>query len=68
VKEPKYEGNRLIGIRAPRAAPHQCLVSSNVERYFVERAAEADDAMLRTLEDKTLADGLAELRILGAHA
>jgi Rrf2 family transcriptional repressor of oqxAB len=48
----------------PRAVPHQCLVSSNVERYFVDLAAKADDAVLRTLEHKTLADSLSELRIL----
>jgi Rrf2 family transcriptional regulator, repressor of oqxAB len=51
---------------APRAVPHQCLVSSNVERYFVDLAARADDAVLRTLEHKTLADSLSELRILDA--
>jgi Rrf2 family transcriptional repressor of oqxAB len=51
---------------APRAVPHQCLVSSNVERYFVDLAAKADDAVLRTLEHKTLADSLAELRVLDA--
>lgn len=51
---------------APRAVPHQCLVSSNVERYFVDLAAKADDAVLRTLEHKTLADSLSELRILDA--
>ena len=51
---------------APRAVPHQCLVSSNVERYFVDLAAKADDAVLRTLEHKTLADSLSEVRILDA--
>jgi Rrf2 family transcriptional regulator, repressor of oqxAB len=51
---------------APRAVPRQCLVSSNVERYFVDLAAKADDAVLRTLEHKTLADSLSELRILDA--
>src|SRR5882757_1682371 len=51
---------------APRAVPHQCLVSSNVERYFGDLAAKADDAVLRTLEHKTLADTLSELRILDA--
>lgn len=50
----------------PRAVPHQCLVSSNVERYFVDLAAKADDAVLRTLEHKTLADSLSELRVLDA--
>jgi Rrf2 family transcriptional regulator, repressor of oqxAB len=50
----------------PRAVPHQCLVSSNVERYFVDLAAQADEAVLRTLQDKTLADSLAELRTLDA--
>jgi Rrf2 family transcriptional repressor of oqxAB len=53
-------------IWAPRTVPHQCLVSSNVERYFVDLAATADDAVLRTLEHKTLADSLSELRILDA--
>ena len=51
---------------APRTVPHQCLVSSNVERYFVDLAAKADDAVLRTLEHKTLADSLSELRMLDA--
>jgi Rrf2 family transcriptional regulator, repressor of oqxAB len=50
----------------PRAVPHQCLVSSNIERYFVDLAAKADDAVLQMLEHKTLADTLAELRILDA--
>jgi Rrf2 family transcriptional repressor of oqxAB len=50
----------------PREVPHQCLVSSNVERYFVGLAAKADDAVLQTLEHKTLADSLSELRILDA--
>lgn len=53
-------------IWTPRAVPHRCLVSSNVERYFVGLAAQADDAVLKTLEHKTLADSLAELRILDA--
>jgi Rrf2 family transcriptional repressor of oqxAB len=53
-------------IWAPRAVPHRCLVSSNVERYFVGLAAKADDAVLKTLEHRTLADSLAELRILDA--
>ncbi len=51
---------------APRAVPHRCLVSSNVERYFVDLAATADEAVLRTLEHKTLADSLSELRALDA--
>jgi Rrf2 family transcriptional repressor of oqxAB len=50
----------------PRAVPHRCLVSSNVERYFVGLAAKADNAILKTLEHKTLADSLAELRKLDA--
>jgi Rrf2 family transcriptional repressor of oqxAB len=53
-------------IWAPRAVPHRCLVSSNVERYFVGLAAKANDAVLKTLEHKTLANSLAELRILDA--
>ena len=51
---------------APRSVPHQCVVSSNIERYFVDLAAKADDAVLRTLEHKTLAESLAELRMLDA--
>jgi Rrf2 family transcriptional repressor of oqxAB len=51
---------------APRAVPHQCLVSSNIERYFVDLAAKADNAVLQMLEHKTLADTLSELRILDA--
>jgi hypothetical protein len=51
---------------SPRVVPHQCLVSSNVERYFVDLTAKADGAVLRTLEHKTLADSLSELRILDA--
>jgi Rrf2 family transcriptional regulator, repressor of oqxAB len=53
---------------APRAVPHQCLVSSNVERYFVGLAAKADNAVLKTLEHKTLAGSLADLRILNGSA
>ncbi len=49
-----------------RAVPHQCLVSSNVERYFVGLAAKADNAVLKTLEHKTLAESLAEIRTLDA--
>jgi Rrf2 family transcriptional regulator, repressor of oqxAB len=41
-------------------------VSSYVERYFVELAAKADYAVLKTLEHKALADSLAELRKLDA--
>jgi Rrf2 family transcriptional repressor of oqxAB len=51
---------------APRAVPHRCLVSSNVERYFVALAAKADKAVLKTLQQNTLADSLAELRKLDA--
>ena len=62
--------NAVIGEKslwAPRSVPHQCLVSSNVERYFVDLAAQADDAVLRTLQAKTLAGSLAEIRILDAE-
>jgi Rrf2 family transcriptional regulator, repressor of oqxAB len=50
----------------PRVVPHRCLVSSNIERYFVRLAAEADNAVLKTLESRTLANGLAELRVMHA--
>jgi Rrf2 family transcriptional regulator, repressor of oqxAB len=36
------------------------------ERYFVGLAAKGDNAVLKTLEHKTLADSLAELRRLDA--
>jgi hypothetical protein len=39
-------------------------VSSSVERYFVGLAAKADNAALKTLERKILADNLTKLRIL----
>jgi Rrf2 family transcriptional repressor of oqxAB len=61
--------NAVLGeksIWTPRAVPHQCLVSSNVERYFVDLAAKADDAVRGTLEHKTLADSLSELRMMDA--
>ena len=51
---------------APRVVPHRCLVSSNIERYFVRLAARADNAVLKTLEGKTLAHTLAELRLMRA--
>jgi Rrf2 family transcriptional regulator, repressor of oqxAB len=51
---------------APRIVPHRCLVSSNIERYFVRLAAKADNAVLKTLEGRTLADTLAELRLMHA--
>jgi len=50
----------------PRAVHHRCLVSSNVERYFVGLAARVDKAVLKTLDHKTLADSLVELRRLDA--
>ncbi|WP_397451344.1 Rrf2 family transcriptional regulator [Pseudomonas sp. NA-150] len=50
----------------PREVPHQCLVSSNVESFFVKLSAEADDAVMRALEHRTLADSLAELRVMHA--
>jgi Rrf2 family transcriptional repressor of oqxAB len=55
---------------APRAVPHQCFVSSNVERHFVGLAGNADNAALKALDRQDFADSLAELRILdgSAHA
>ena len=50
----------------PRIVPHRCLVSSNMERYFVGLAAEADSAIMKTLRGLTLADSLAELRAMEA--
>ena len=50
----------------PRSVPHRCLVSSNMERYFVGLAAKADRAVMKTLGGRTLADSLAELRVMEA--
>lgn len=44
--------------------PHRCLVSSNVERFFRNLAAEADASVLLTLGKRTLSDALSELRAL----
>jgi hypothetical protein len=51
----------------PRSVPHRCLVSSNMERYFVGLAVEADRAIMMTLKGRTLADSLAELRVMEAE-
>jgi Rrf2 family transcriptional repressor of oqxAB len=50
---------------APRTVPHQC---GEFQRRAVFRRAcrQADNVVLKTLEHKTLADSLAELRILDA--
>ncbi len=48
----------------PRSVPHRCLVSCNMERMFAGLAADADQAALATLERKTVASCLAELRVL----
>lgn len=50
----------------PRNVPHRCLVSCNMERYFVGLAAEADSAVMKMLEGRTLADSLAALRVMEA--
>ncbi len=47
--------------------PHQCLVSSNVERFFGNLAAEVNESVLQALEKRTLADALLELRSLDAE-
>jgi Rrf2 family transcriptional repressor of oqxAB len=50
---------------APRKdVPHRCLVSANVERFFEALAEDAEDSMLRTLGDRSLASSLSELRTL----
>ena len=46
--------------------PHQCIVSSNVERFFSILAAGADVAMRATLDRKSLADSLEEIKGLEA--
>ncbi|MGI4747015.1 MAG: RrF2 family transcriptional regulator [Janthinobacterium lividum] len=60
-------------IRGPRSLwtprlgiPHQCLVSSNVEVFFLQLASEADEAVLQTLDRRTLADSLSMLRDMEA--
>ena len=48
--------------------PHQCLVSSNIEEFFLELDCEASRAVLGTLEGRNLADSLGRLRHLDAEA
>jgi Rrf2 family transcriptional repressor of oqxAB len=56
-------GDRSLWV--PRKdVPHQCLVSCNVERFFLDLAAEADEAVLVTLAQRTLAGSLSELRTM----
>lgn len=50
----------------PRTVPHRCLVSSNIERYFARLTDEANDAVQRTLREKTLAGVLNDLRKMDA--
>ena len=67
LREIYLSTNGSKGVWTARAdVPHQCLVSSNVEAFFGELAAEADQAVLATLEGRTLADSLARLRCLDA--
>jgi Rrf2 family transcriptional regulator, repressor of oqxAB len=54
------EGKPLWTARAD--IPHRCVVSSNIEPYFTDLAAQAEAAVRETLADKTLANVLTELR------
>jgi Rrf2 family transcriptional regulator, repressor of oqxAB len=49
-----------------RRVPHRCVVSSNMERYFVQLTGEADEAIMTILDGQTLADSLAELHAMDA--
>ncbi len=44
--------------------PHLCDVSSRAEKYFASIAREADDAVIRVLDRRTLAESLDELLAL----
>ncbi len=44
--------------------PHRCIVTSNIETYFAALARVADEAVTRTLAKSSLADALAQLRLL----
>lgn len=46
----------------PREVPHQCLVSANIADFVTRLSAEADAAVLRSLDRRSLADCLAEMR------
>ncbi|MBA8823054.1 Rrf2 family transcriptional repressor of oqxAB [Saccharopolyspora lacisalsi] len=41
---------------------HDCRVAANAQSYFAELTAEAEQAVLGALGDRTLADGVRELR------
>jgi Rrf2 family transcriptional repressor of oqxAB len=49
-----------------RSVPQRCVVSSNMERYFVRLAGKADEAIMTILDGRTLADSLTELRAMDA--
>ena len=44
--------------------PHRCIVTSNVEAYFTELARDADEAVTGTLAKSSLADALAQIKLL----
>ena len=47
--------------------PHQCVVTSNIETFFVSLASEAELAVMTALGKRTLAHALAEMRALDAR-
>jgi Rrf2 family transcriptional repressor of oqxAB len=47
--------------------PHRCVVSRNVEQFFVDLADKVDESVVRLLGGRTLADALLELRTLEAE-
>ena len=52
---------------APRPnVPSRCVVSTNISSFFVELAAEAEEAMVATLGRRTVAQSLAEVREIEA--
>jgi Rrf2 family transcriptional regulator, repressor of oqxAB len=44
--------------------PHQCVVTSNIETFFVSLASEAELAVMTVLGKRTLAQALREMRTL----
>lgn len=55
-------------LAARSGIPRRCLVSSNITGYFERLAADAENAVVDSLDKKTLASSLAELRALDARA
>jgi Rrf2 family transcriptional repressor of oqxAB len=66
VYEATFSGEPMW--KAREDVPHRCLVSNNICAFFSSLTREAEEAMLESLERRTLADSLNELRSLDAGA